>query len=95
MSAADTPGTITARDILYALDDACEWADGVDVDNDVMAPVIGAVRRRYPHMSLIDCEMMLADARAQIAPLVDDLVQFGSLRACFKQALAREFGDDD
>jgi len=91
----DTAQAITASHILYALDDACEWADGVDVDHDVMTSIIRAVRKRFPHLSLFQVEMMLADARREIEPLIDDLVRFSDLRRRFKEALAREFGDDD
>jgi hypothetical protein len=84
---------ITARDILHALDDAVEWADGLDVD-DVLAPIIRALRKLIPQLSQIDAELMLADARSEITPKLDDLISFNSLREAFRDVLAREFDDE-
>jgi hypothetical protein len=82
--------SITANDILWTLDGAAEWADGIDVDYDVMVPIIRAVRKRFPQLLLIDAELALADARREIAPKIDDLVSFRDLRRCFKNALERD-----
>ncbi len=83
---------VTLEDAAFALAYAIDQQAELGAD-DLLAPVVAAIKKRFPDLQLFDIELLLADARNEVDRTLAGAVRTCDLVAAFKSELEQAIDD--